>query len=264
MTIEAGIHAYVQEQEARGRKSKTLERHRTALQLFQHYLVHECHLRFVSQITEREVRGWMAHLGTSPSSTGTSRSAATIGTSARSARAWCHWLVHTGAMARSPFVKGTIPKAERKAVRPLEVEEFERLLLAGRAGGEGDVSGEWATARNRAILWVLLETGMRLSELREVRLSDVDREHRALSTQNQGDTVRWLTLSSNGWYQLLSYLERHRLTGGCSQEMRSEEAYLLLSETYQPLSSNAITFLFDRRRQTSRDQRQARESIGVA
>jgi hypothetical protein len=39
MTIEGGIHAYVQEQEACGRRSKTLEWHRTALRFFQHYLV---------------------------------------------------------------------------------------------------------------------------------------------------------------------------------------------------------------------------------
>ena len=166
----------------------------------------------------------------------------------RSARAWCHWLVHTGALERTPFVKGTVPKAERKAVRPLEAEAFECLLLACRVGEEGDPSGEWATARNRAILWVLLDTGMHLSELRNLRLGDVDRERRSLRVQSRGGTTRWLVLSSNGWYQLLAYLERSRLARGCSEEGRSEEAYLFLSERYEPLTSNAIALLFGRLR----------------
>ncbi len=130
MTIEGAIHAYFQEQEARGRRSKTLEWHRTALRFFQRYLVHERHLRFVSQITEREVRGWMAFLRSTPSSKGTSRSVTTIATYVRSAHAFCRWLLHIGALERPPFVKGTVPKAERKAVRLLETEAFERLLLA--------------------------------------------------------------------------------------------------------------------------------------
>jgi site-specific recombinase XerD len=248
MTIEGGIQAYVQAQEARGRKSKTLEWHRTALQLFQQYLVNERHLRFVSQVTEREVRGWMAFLRSTPSSTGASRSETTIGTYARSARACCHWLVHTGALERSPFVKGMVPKSEKEAIHVLETEEFERLLLACRAGGDSDPSEEWATVRNRAILWVLLDTGMRLSELRKLRLGDVDRERRALRVQDKRGTTCWLTLSTNGWYQLLSYLERHRFAGGCSEEGRSEQANLFLSEWYQPLTKNAITLLFVRLR----------------
>ena len=225
-----------------------MEWHRTALQLFQQYLVNERYLCFVSQITEREVRGWMANLRSTPASTGASRSAATIGTYARSARAWCHWLIHIGALERPPLDKGMVPRAEKEAIRVLETEEFERLLLACRAGGEGGPSGEWATARNRAILWVLLDTGMRLFELRNRRLGDVDREQRALRVQCKGGTTRWLTLSTNGWYQLLSYRERYRLAGECSEVERSEQASLFLSEWYHPLTKNAITLLFVRLR----------------
>jgi site-specific recombinase XerD len=255
-TIEGAIQAYMQAQRGQRRSQKTLEWHRTALCLFQQYLVNERHLRCVSQITEREARGWMAFLRSTPSSTGASRSETTIGTYARSARAFCHWLVRTGTLERSPFVKEMIPRSEKEAIRLLGVEEFERLLLACRAGGEGDPSGEWATARNRAILWMLLDTGMRLSELRNLRLGDVDRERRTLRVQCKGGTERWLTLSTNGWYQLLSYLERYRLAGGCSEEERSEEAFLFLSEWCEPLTSNAITLLFGRLRKRAgmRDQ----------
>ena len=89
---------------------------------------------------------------------------------------------------------------------------------------------------------------MRLSELRNLRLGDVDRAQRALRVQGKRGTERWLTLSPNGWYQLLSYLKRYRVAGGCSEGERSEQAYLFLSEWYQPLTNNAIILLFGRLR----------------
>jgi len=141
-----------------------MEWHQTALGLLQQYLVNERHLSLLCQITKSEVRGWIAHLGTTPSTKDTARSATTIATYACSARAFCHWLVRNGYLERTPFVKGTMPKAERKTIYLIEPDEFERLLLACRAGGDGDGSVERTAARNRAILWVLLDTGMRVSD----------------------------------------------------------------------------------------------------
>ena len=69
MTIESAIQAYLQEQMDRGSRRKTLEWHQTALRFLQQYLLNRRHLRFLSQITEKEVRGWLASLRT-PSSLG--------------------------------------------------------------------------------------------------------------------------------------------------------------------------------------------------
>jgi len=164
LTIERAILSYLQEQRASGRSPKTLEWYQTALGLFQHYLVSERHLCLLSEITESEVRGWVAFLGTTPSVKDTSRSASTVATYARSARAFCHWLVRSGYLDQTPIVRGTIPQAKKKVIHLIEADEFERLLLSCRAGGERDASAERAAARNRAILWVLLDTGMRVGD----------------------------------------------------------------------------------------------------
>ena len=79
-----------------------------------------------------------------------------------------------------------------------------------------------------------------------LRLADVDHEHRALRVQRTGSNERSLTLSPNGWYQLLSYLEQYRPKGVGSQRGGGEEDHLFLSEWYQPLSINGITLLFGR------------------
>ncbi len=246
LTIEQAIQSYLQEQRANERSFKTLEWHQTALGLFQQYLVSERHLHLLCQITEAQVRGWVAFLGTTPSVKDTARSAGTIATYARSARAFCRWAVRNGHLESLPIVRGTIPKAGRKPIHLIEPEEFERLLLACRAGGESEVLGARAAARNRAILWVFLDTGMRVSELCGLRLGDVDRERRALRVQSTGGSERWMALSPNSWYQLLSYLERDRPKEGCRQGGDVEDDHLFLSEWYRPLTSNSLTLLFDR------------------
>jgi len=59
------------------------------------------------------------------------------------------------------------------------------------------VLAEQATARNRAMLWVLFETGMRASEVCALRLSDVDREQGILRVgggkAQSRDGSRWGT-----------------------------------------------------------------------
>jgi site-specific recombinase XerD len=120
-------------------------------------------------------------------------------------------------------------------------------LLACRPAGESAVVLDRVAARNRSILWILMDTGMRVSELCGLRLSDVNREQRSLRIQGRGEE-RWLTLSPNGWFQVLSYLEYHRPKKGFSEGEQSTETLLFLSETYHPLTINALTLLFGRLR----------------
>jgi site-specific recombinase XerD len=247
MTIERATQAYLQEQMDRGSRRKTLEWHETALRVLQQYLVNRRHLRFLSQLTESEVRGWLASLRTPSSLTGIPRKASTIATYGRSVRAFCHWAVRKGYLQQTPMVRGILPKAEKKRIQVIEPEAFDRLLLACRPAGESAVILDRVAVRNRSILWILMDTGMRVSDLCGLRLSDVNREQRSLRIQGRGEE-RWLALSPNGWFQLLSYLEQARPKKGFSEEEQARDAPLFLSETYQPLTINALTLLFGRLR----------------
>ncbi len=69
---------------------------------------------------------------------------------------------------------------------------------------------------------------MRVSELCELRLGDVDREHKALRVQSTGGSERWIALSPNGWDQVLSYLEWDRPKEGRRQGGDVEDDHLFL------------------------------------
>jgi len=57
------------------------------------YVLTECHLLLVNQITETTICSWLAFLAQTPTTRGSQRSASTIETYARSARAFFGWLV---------------------------------------------------------------------------------------------------------------------------------------------------------------------------
>lgn len=246
LTITHAIESYLQEQKANGRSAKTMEWHQTALGLLERYVVHERHLSWLWQITAAEIYRWIAFLQCMSSANGAVRSSSTVATYARSARAFCSWAVRKGYLESTPFVKGTIPNAERNPIHLIDAEEFERLLLACQIDEEGAASR--AAVRNRTILWMFLDTGMRVSELCGLRLSDVNREQGKLRI-GAGEKERWVPLSPPGLDQLLTYLDHSYPTRWKGQESRREEESLFLTETYQPLTPNSITLLFGRLRE---------------
>jgi site-specific recombinase XerD len=60
------------------------------------------------------------------------------------------------------------------------------------------VIADLAAARNRAILWVLFDTGMYTTEVCELCLGDVDREQGMVRVRGKGGATRWLILGYEG------------------------------------------------------------------
>ncbi len=249
LTIEGGIRQYLEHLRASGRLPKTLEWHQSALRNFQQYLNQHRHHRLLSQLSQDDVRGWATFLRTSPTAAGRVRSTSTIATYLRSVRAFCHFAQRQGAVHCNVFAPKTLPKVPQKALRLIEPEEFDRLLQACGPNGEDDEPQGWACARNRAILWVLLDTGIGVSELCALRLEDVDREAGKLRMGGNRFRERFLPLSAQGWHQLCLYLDQYRCQSSSATPERVGGTFLFLTETYHPFTKNALTLLFARLRQ---------------
>jgi integrase/recombinase XerC len=105
-------------------------------------------------------------------------------------------LVGTGAIPISPAESVSAPKRERNGRTYLIPEEYTRLLsLAG------------SNPRDYAILQVFLQTGIRVSELCRLTLSDVDLVDRAVTIrQGKGMADRTIELEKKGLQALRNYL----------------------------------------------------------
>jgi site-specific recombinase XerD len=209
-TIACAIDGYLLDHEGGNHSPKSLEWHRTALGLMRSYFEKERGIRQVGEVEAADINAWFAHMRKTPASRGKVRGERTIQTYARSALAFFHWLVRRETIERNPFDRVTFPKVGKPRIQTIDAHKFERLLLACAPPQETGPMAERAAVRNRDILWVLYDTGIRVSELCGLRLSDFDRKHRILTVKGKGSKERRIAAGNNCLRNLLYYLDKHR------------------------------------------------------
>ncbi len=245
--IETLIEAYIQDHIGGNHSEKTLEWHRTALGLMQLFLKEELDIAQIDEVEADDISAWFAHLRTTPGARGKVRSERTVQTYARSARAFFHWLVRRGTLEHNPFDHVVFPKVGRPLIQTITTEEFEKLLLACAPPNETGPFAERAAVRNRAILWLLYDTGIRVSELINLRLDDLDRKKGVVTVLGKGSKERRIALGQNCLRNVLYYLDRHRPDEEELGEWGSAgEDHLFLAETRTPLTKNGMEMLFKR------------------
>ena len=147
----------------------------------------------------------------------------------------------------NPFERVVFPKVGRPLIQTITTEEFEQLLLACAPPHETGPFAERAAVRNRAILWLLYDTGIRVSELTHLHVSDLDRKKGVVTVLGKGAKERRVALGQNCLRNLSYYLDKHRPDGEELAEWGSAgEDHLFLSETRQPLTKNGMEMLFKR------------------
>lgn len=94
------------------------------------------------------------------------------------------WLVGRGVISRTPLDASRRPRPRSEPVEPLTRGQVQALL-------DGCEPGTWLGARNLAMLWVLLDTGMRAGELAALELGDLDEGDWTLRIRlGKGDKAR--------------------------------------------------------------------------
>ena len=109
----------------------------------------------------RDLRAYIAHMLDRGLSRGTVR------VRMRSIRVFCNFLAREGLVDVSPFEGVEIPRVPEAYPRVLSEEEVTKLIKACKGSS-------WLAVRNRAILLTFLDTGIRLSELVQLNLEDVN------------------------------------------------------------------------------------------
>ncbi|HLX57017.1 MAG TPA: tyrosine-type recombinase/integrase [Ktedonobacteraceae bacterium] len=102
-------------------------------------------------------------------------------------RAFCDWLEAEGYVQEAPSNHVKMPKVGRPLIRIIEFEEFERMLKVCAPPHETGLVTDINAARNRAILWVLWDTGIRLAELCDLCLANFDRDKGTIIVHGKGN-----------------------------------------------------------------------------
>lgn len=105
------------------------------------------------------------------------------------------------------------PKPEKRAVNPYERDEIKAMLRAAEFSKKWERRGQRATSsrlatatRNKALVLILLDTGIRASELSEATMDDLDRRLRRLKVFGKGAKERILPISPGAGKMLWRYL----------------------------------------------------------
>ncbi len=247
LTIERAIQEYLQAHREVGHRPKTLEWHQMALSHLQEYVLSESHLLLVNRITETTICSWLTSLAQMPTTRGAQRAASTIETYARSARAFFGWLVERGTLACSPMSERAFPGSSVPLPHVVSPATFDQAMRASFSRKTKAPHAKCTALRDQALLWVLFETGMTVSELCALRLADLDQRAGSLRVRGKGGKERQMPLGATCLSHLRSYLKRMEPTNKRGLARRHAGGDPLFgSKGKQPLTGNGVTMVFAR------------------
>jgi site-specific recombinase XerD len=134
---------------------------------------------------------------------------ATVNAYYRILRAFTNFCIAEGLLEQSPLKNVKNPRIPEEPIPALEVEQVQALIDAVRRGR--------APARDVAILLMLVDSGMRVSELSSLTIGDVDRGTGELTVTGKGNKRRQVFLGMAIRRALWRYLEVDRRTA-CADE----------------------------------------------
>ena len=146
-------------------------------------------LETIEAVDSRQVRAWLASLH------GRGLDATSIVRKLAAVRSWMRFLARRGRLQRNPALDVRGPRLGRKLVSFLPVDESEALLDDGSLA-----------PRDRAVLELLYATGLRVSELAGLTVTDVDAETRTLRVVGKGRKERIVPFGAKAARALEAYL----------------------------------------------------------
>ena len=143
----------------------------------------------------------------------------------RTLKAFFHWLVREEMIEKSPVSVVEPPSQPHTIIPIFDLEDIKRML---EACGDDSIG-----KRNRAIILVFLDSGVRLRELAQIKLTDIDVDEQRLQVWGKGSRERVVRFGTKTKQAIAEYL-------ACREELNGGSEYLWLSREGKPLSRRRI------------------------
>jgi integrase/recombinase XerD len=248
ISINVAIRNYITFHQVNNASADTLKNYHYVLPRFAKWLA-SVGVSYVDELTLQHLRNYVVHLQQLPSKQGQGLSDTTVQQYAKHIRAFCRWLEQEDVMEKRITTRFKVPRAEKKLITALTPEDIDKLLKACEEGDDRKPRLKKAlTSRNRAIVTVSVDTGLRRKELVGLRLCDIDPVLCLLSVHRKGNSWQQVPMSREAFRELHEYLKKHRpYLARCGGETvaRREDAVFLTHEG-KPLTRVALTVLFSR------------------
>ena len=186
-----------------------------------------------------KIRAYLTFLGEKQYSPATTaRKIATL-------RSFFKWANRCGYAGTNPMTLIRTPRQNKRLPKAITVEQVERLLSAP---GDRDVLGR----RDRAMLETIYSTGIRVSELVGLNLSDLDAESESMHVRGKGKKERLVPLGTHALAAIKRYVDMVEADvryGGAFREAKAaggEGFALFINKHGKRLSSRSVRRKLDK------------------
>lgn len=166
-------------------------------------------------------------------------SAATVHGHVRTLRAFFSWLAREGLIEVDLGRSLKLPKVSRKIISTLSDEEISSILNTLAHKNPCDV-------RNQTILMILLDTGLRIKELIDLKMGDLNLDQGVFKVMGKRQKERVVPIGNSAQRALQRYLFRYRPEPA---HLGIENVFLSTSGTR--LTENSVKLMFARLAQRS-------------
>lgn len=209
---------------------KTIEWYISFLNRFHRFLERDCSLS-VDSIDKNSIRAFILYLQQEARTPHTNKrlSDCTIQGYARTLKAFFSWLLREEYIETNPMAKIPVPRAPTKVVTTFSNEQVSKLIdICCRSNGQG--------YRNLTIIMLLLDSGIRVSELTGISLNDVNLvEGCIIIRRAKGSKERFVPIGSLVQKMLWKYINHYR-----PKPVTERITRLFLSEHGIPLTKSGI------------------------
>ena len=209
--------AYLRDE--RGLSARTVAAYRRDLERFSNALSQQ-DIAAPGQVTEHDIRRFIAHVHRQ------GLGARSIQRLLSAVRSFYRWLMREGLASGNPAAQVRAPKAARKLPGTLDADSVARLL---------DISEDSPLAlRDKAIMELFYSSGLRLSELADLRWDQVDTASGLVTVTGKGNKTRVVPLGS---YAAAALAAWNRVRG---QFAGFDEPCVFVSNRGRPISPRTI------------------------
>lgn len=219
-----------------GKSPKTIRITTTAVNTLRDFLEVRGLPTDVTEIGTQELRKFILHLQqvkafehhrfTRPQNKGLSGHA--INCYLRAVRAFWSWLIFEEIIEINPFDRLRIPRPPNKVIVPFSNEQVRNLLAVINTSSPSGF-------RDRTIILTLLDTGLRVTELCNLKLEDTNLNERSLKVCGKGCKERVVPIGATVQRTIVKYVNRYR-----PAPIYQLQDYLFLTRSGECLTLNRL------------------------
>lgn len=244
-SLKSLVKGYLLTHQTEGSSPNTVEYYRGILTRFLWYaergswsedarLLNEWHIREFLGYIRTSAKRW-GREGNGSESSSRKASLRTVQHYYAALRAFFNWVVREGLLTESPLAKIKVARSKAKVIRPYSSDQIRKLLAV--CDYDYEHNARFLGSRNKTIVLILLDSGLRLSELANIKLQDIDTERGWIRVMGKGAkerVVRVGKVAQKALWRYLMYRDDY------------EGPELWLSEEGKPLQGPGIQSTIDR------------------